>query len=168
MCAGSGTVPKSGPRPTILFGSAVLVRPLDLWLVGAVGAVSLVTLLASARSLTFAGFDPDAARVQGIPVRSLEALLWLLVAAEVAVATRALGALLVFAFAVLPAIGALRLSRRLPQALWLAALFGAVAGAAGYLSAFMLDLPVGASQTTVAAASACSCPAWGRWARRDR
>ena len=134
----------------LLFGSAVLVRPVDLWLVTGVGAVVAALLLALARALEFSGFDPEAARVQGLPLRRIEATLWLLVAAEVAVATRALGALPVFAFAVLPAFGALQLARRLPLCLALAAAFGGASGALGYLVAFLLDWPVGASQTAVA------------------
>ena len=133
----------------LLFGSAVLVQPVDLWLVLGVGTGVAATLLAVARSLEFSGFDPEAARVQGIPVRRLEVLLWLLVAAEVAVTTRALGALPVFAFAVLPAFGALRLTRRFPACLALAAVFGAASGSLGYVAAFVFDLPVGASQTAV-------------------
>jgi zinc transport system permease protein len=88
--------------------------------------------------------------------------LWLCVAAVVAVATRALGALPVFAFAVLPALGSLRLARRLPQALALSALLAAVSGAAGYVAAFLLELPVGASQASVAALLSGSCWALGR------
>lgn len=135
----------------ILFGTAVLVRPADLLLVLAVGSLTSVATLAAARGLMFSGFDPDAARVQRLPVPLLETGLWLCVAALVAVATRALGALPVFAFAVLPAFGALRLARRLPAALLLAASFGALSGALGYLTAFLLMLPVGASQTAIAA-----------------
>jgi len=143
----------------ILFGSAVLVRPLDLLLVATVGGILLAVVVALSRGLTFAGFDPDAAVVQGLPVRSLETVLWVSVAAEVAVATRALGALPVFAFTILPALGALRLCRRLHHALWLAALIGAVSGGVGYVLAFLLELPVGASQTVMAALIAVTC--WG-------
>lgn len=135
---------------SILFGSAVLVRPLDLWLLIGVGSTAVVAVTLAARGLVFAGFDPDAARVQGLPVRFLEAGLWLFVAAVVAVATRALGALPVFAFAVLPAFGALAVSRRLEQALWLAALAGALAGGVGYFAAFLFELPVGAAQAVLA------------------
>ena len=147
---------------SILFGTAVLVRPGDLVLVALTGALTMGGVIASARGLAFSGFDPDAARVQGLPVSLLEAGLWLLVAAEVAVSTRALGALPVFAFAVLPAFAALRLSRRLPQALMIGALGGAFCGGLGYLAAFMFELPVGASQTTIAALLAVAAFGLGR------
>jgi zinc transport system permease protein len=150
----------------ILFGTAVLVRSGDLMLVGLVGAATLTATIAAARGLLFSGFDADAARVQGLPVPLLEAGLWLLVAAEVAVATRALGALPVFAFAVLPALTALPLSKRLPEALLIAGLCGAFSGAVGYLLAFLLELPVGASQACLAAVLTLAAGILARFRRR--
>jgi zinc transport system permease protein len=99
----------------ILFGTAVLVRPLDVWMVGCSGLFVLV------------------------------AVVW--VALEVSVATRAIGALPVFAFAVLPAMAALALLERLRYALVAAALVGGTAGGGGYLLAFFMEFPVGASRS---------------------
>ena len=134
----------------ILFGTAVLVRPGDLLAVEVVGVLVLLTLAGAFRGLVFAGFDPEGARVQGVPVRSLEILLWVLVALEVSVATRAIGALPVFAFAVLPAMTGLALAERLRWVLVIAAVVGAAAGGLGYLFAFFQEFPVGASQAAVA------------------
>jgi zinc transport system permease protein len=136
----------------ILLGTAVLVRRGDLWAVAVVGAVITVVVAGSYRGLVFAGFDPEGARVQKLPVRGLNLLFWALLAIEVSVATRALGALPVFAFAVIPATAALPLARRLPHALVGAALVGGVSGALGYLFAFFFQFPVGASQAAVAIA----------------
>jgi zinc transport system permease protein len=146
----------------ILFGTAVLVRPEDLRLVLIVGVLVSGITLAARRGFLFAGLDPDAARVQGLPVRGLEILLWGLVAAEVSVTTRALGALPVFAFAVLPAIAALGFARRLPGALVLSCLLGGFSGGAGYLSAFLFELPVGASQAALAAVICLATLALGK------
>ncbi len=136
----------------ILFGTAVLVRQSDLWAVGSVGAVTTLVISISYRGLVFAGFDPEGAKVQRLPVRGLNLLFWALVAIEVSVTTRALGALPVFAFAVIPAMAALPLVRRLPHALVGAALIGGASGALGYLFAFFFQFPVGASQAAVAVA----------------
>jgi zinc transport system permease protein len=135
----------------ILFGTAVLVRPEDLLAVLTVSALVVVALGALYRGLVFAGFDPDGARIQGLPVARIELLLWTLVALEVSVTTRAIGALPVFAFSVLPAMAALRASNRLSHAVLLAGLAGALSGGLGYLSAFMLRFPVGAAEACVAA-----------------
>ncbi len=136
----------------ILFGTAVLVRRSDLWLVSGVGGAVTLVVTVCYRGLVFAGFDPEGARVQQLPVRGLNLLFWALVAVEVSVTTRALGALPVFAFAVIPAVAALPLVRRLPYALLMAALIGGGSGALGYLFAFFFQFPVGASQATVAVA----------------
>jgi zinc transport system permease protein len=134
----------------ILFGAAVLVRPEDLLLVGIVALVAAVLVLASYRGLVFAGFDPEGARVHGLPVGLIELGLWLVIAVTVSVTTRAIGALPVFAFAVLPAMGALALVRRLSHALLAAALAGAISGGLGYVLAFFLQFPVGAAQAGLA------------------
>lgn len=134
----------------ILFGSALVVSPEDLaWLVG-IGAVGLVLGFLGHEVLVFSGFDPDGARVQGVPVRALEGGLLALVTLEVAFATHAIGALPVFAFSVLPAMAALQVSPAMRWCFPIAALFGSVAGLGGYALAFFYDLPVGAAQAAVA------------------
>src|SRR6185503_1603959 len=96
----------------ILFGSAVVVQAVDFHLI----AVATVILLGGHavlwRALLFAGYDPMGARVQGMPVRALNVFLFLSVGLSVALCTRALGALPVFAFSVLPAMTALALTAR--------------------------------------------------------
>ena len=137
---------------SILFGSAVLVRTGDLVQIGIVGGLALAVGLAAHRALVFAGIDPDGARVQGLPVRALEAGLLGLVTLVVAVCTRALGALPVFAFSVLPALAALLAARDLRRVFPLALVGGALAGVGGYLFAFFFSFPVGASQVAAALA----------------
>lgn len=136
----------------ILLGSAVLVHPEDLHWTAGTAAVAVGMHLWLGRGLLFASFDPDVARVHGIPVRWLDLGLWGMVAITVSVATRALGALPVFAFSVLPAVAALLLAPTMRGVFALAGLFGALSGGLGYLLAYFAILPVGASQTIVAAA----------------
>ena len=68
------------------------------------------------------------ARVQGMPVRALNVFLFLSVGLSVALCTRALGALPVFAFSVLPAMTALALTARIGLVFVLGALIGARLG----------------------------------------
>ena len=91
----------------ILFGSAVVVQPADLVLVAAATVVLLFGHLLCWRALIFVGYDPIGARVQELPVRRLNTFLFLSIGIAVALSTRALGALPVFAFSVLPAMAAL-------------------------------------------------------------
>jgi zinc transport system permease protein len=137
---------------SILFGTAVMVREEDLWLVGGVGAVTLALHLWWLRGLAFAAFDPVAARVQGLPVRLLDGVLLVSIGLMVGVSARALGALPVFAFSTLSAVAALLLDVPLSVTFVVATLLGALAGVGGYLFAFFYEFPVGGSQTTLAGA----------------
>jgi zinc transport system permease protein len=135
----------------ILFGSAVVVHRVDLWLVVAATVVLLSGHLVLWRALVFTSFDPMGARVQGMPVRKLNGFLFVSVGLAVALCTRALGALPVFAFSVLPAMTALALTSRLPVVFALATGLGALAGVGGYAVSFRAELPVGATQAATAA-----------------
>lgn len=136
----------------ILFGSAVVVQRSDLVLVSLATVVVLATHLALWRPLIFVAYDPIGARVQGLPVRALNLFVFVAVGIAVALGTRALGALPVFAFSVLPAMAALALTSNLAVAFGLATVIGALAGGAGYVVSFRGELPVGATQSAVALA----------------
>lgn len=135
---------------SVLFGSAVVVLDehlsLVVWTAGLLGLLHLWW----ARGFAEVSFDPDGARVRGLPVRLLELALLGSMAIAISVCTRVLGALPVFAFSVLPALAAVQVSPNIPRALILASLLGAAAGFGGYVVAFLYSLPVGASQTLVA------------------
>lgn len=137
---------------SILFGSAVAILPESFRLLVATVVVLFGLHLWWRRGFTQASFDRDGARVRGVPVRLLELALLGSLAVAISVGTRILGALPVFAFSVLPAMAALRVSANVPRGLALATLFGAASGFLGYMVAFLYELPVGASQTLTAAA----------------
>jgi zinc transport system permease protein len=136
---------------SILFGSAVLVRPLDLKLVAIVGAAVTVINAWWYRGLTFANFDPITARVQGLPVTILQAVLLVSVGAMIGVSARALGALPVFAFSTLPAVAALVPGLPMGLTFVLAAAIGLVSGVGGYMLAYFFEFPVGPTQSVLAA-----------------
>ena len=148
----------------ILFGSAVVVQPMDLYLVAGATVLLLGGHVALWRALLFVGYDPMGAEVQGMPVRALNAFLFLSVGLAVALCTRALGALPVFAFSVLPAMAALALTARIGAVFVLALVLGAVSGVGGYVVSFGADLPVGATQTATGVALLTAALAW-RFAR---
>jgi zinc transport system permease protein len=135
---------------SILSGSAVAVLPEDLRFV--LGIAVAVTALHAwwVRGFVQISLDPESASVRGLPVRLLESSLLISLALAISFFTQILGALPVFAFSVLPGMAALRVSKNLTMALAVAGIAGAFSGFAGYLAAFLYELPVGASQTLVA------------------
>jgi hypothetical protein len=68
----------------------------------------------------------------------------------IAVSMRVIGALLVDAFILLPAIGAVLISRSLKQIFFLSSLFGLVSGMIGLYLSFLLDIPTSSAVIIVA------------------
>ncbi|MEB3299614.1 MAG: metal ABC transporter permease [Candidatus Sericytochromatia bacterium] len=146
----------------LLFGTGVLISPEDLgWSL----AVALLVLLPSwwfAPAALAVSADPDGARLRRLPVGLLELVFVGQVALALAVGTRVLGAMPVLALGILPALAAGMWVRGPMAALGLSALLGMLAGTGGYAAAYVLDLPVGASQTLLAGLAAASALAWRR------
>ncbi len=136
----------------LLFGSAVAIRREHLTELAVVAALVLVSQIFLYKDLVFVSFDREMARAAGLPVAALELVLHLTIGISVAVCTRAVGALPVFAFLVLPAGAALLVARSVGFALW-ASLLGAVAAAVlGFYVSFIWSWPTGSTMVVVAAA----------------
>jgi len=166
LAVGTRIVQEHHDIESLLFGSAVAVTDDDfttLWVTCVVlGGVHLW----ARRGFVQASFDPDGARVRGLPVTVLEMALFGSIAIAISQTTRILGALPVFAFSVLPAMAALRVARNVPLALMMAAAVGGACGFVGYVAAFLYKLPVGASQTLVGLLCVVVAGVWGAgWAR---
>ena len=135
----------------LLFGNAVVVKREDLVQLAIAAAVTLGLHALFFKDFLFASFDPETARVSGVPVRRMDLLLHLTLAMSIAVATRALGALPVFGFVVLPAGAALLLSERLHLVLVLSVGLSMLCAALGYFLSWTLSLPTGSVMVALAA-----------------
>src|SRR6266542_1610208 len=58
-----------------LFGNVLAIRPLDLALLGAAALLVIVVVLLLQKELVLLAFDPEMARVMGIPTRAIYYLL---------------------------------------------------------------------------------------------
>ena len=85
-----------------LFGGILNVSPSDTWVVGAVCVCVVATVALCGRALFAVVLDEDAARVAGLPVAGLNAVLATLTALVVVASMRIVGILLVSALMVLP------------------------------------------------------------------
>jgi zinc transport system permease protein len=134
----------------ILFGNAVTVPRSQIYalLAAAVAAVAVHALFF--KELLFVSYDPETAVVQGVGVFRYELLLNLATAVVISVATRAVGALPVFAFTVIPAAAALMLTEKMRSTIVLAVAIGMIAAAGGYYVSWIESLPTGATMVVVA------------------
>lgn len=135
----------------ILFGNAVVVPRAQIVALAAAGAAALLLHLLFFKELLFTSYDPETAAVQGVGLLRWEIPLNVAAAVVISVATRAVGALPVFAFTVVPAAAALLLTERFRATVALSVLFGASAAAVGYYVSWVGQLPTGASMVCVSA-----------------
>lgn len=135
-----------------LFGGVLTVSPGDVWLVVAVGALVVTVVLTCGRALFAVVLDEESARVAGLPVDRLNALLAALTAATVVAAMRVVGVLLVAAMMVLPVATAQLVAHSFKATLRLSAALGLVAVVVGLVLARTWDLAPGGTIVLVAAA----------------
>jgi manganese/zinc/iron transport system permease protein len=127
-----------------LFGQAAALGADDIRLMAVVTALVVVAVVALYKEFLVTSFDAGFASVSGLPVRVIHYGLMLLLAFAIVIALQAVGVVLVSAMLITPAAAAYLLTDRLGRMLWLAGLFGVLAGALGsFLSFLGPTLPTG-------------------------
>lgn len=142
--------PGSAGLTAFLFGQAAAVLRADLLPMAVVAALVLGTLALFWKEFQLLAFDPVAARAQGLPVRALEGLLALLMAATIVLGLTLAGAVLMVALLIAPAVAARPWVTRLAPMLGLAAVLGALAGVVGAGSSAALGLATGPAMVMAA------------------
>jgi len=136
----------------LLFGDLLGVTARDVIEAAVLAAIVTVALVLAHRRLALSAFDRVAAPSLGArPGRWELALLALLAICTVA-AVRGMGNLLAVALILAPAAAALNLAARLPVALGLAAVLGALAGVLGLLASYHWHVAAGAAVALAAIA----------------
>jgi ABC-type Mn2+/Zn2+ transport system permease subunit/Mn-dependent DtxR family transcriptional regulator len=127
-----------------LFGQAAAIGLNDLKLMAIVTALSVIAIWVAYKEFLVTSFDNGFAHTVGVPVQVFHYGLMLLVAFAVVIALQAVGVVLVSAMLITPAAAAYLLTDRMHRMLWLASLFGLIAGAAGAFFSFLgPNLPTG-------------------------
>ena len=124
-----------------LFGNILAISRLEMGTAVALSLLSLALIVLFYYELIYATFDEDCARVAGISVRRLDALLAVLTAATVVVGMRVVGLLLVSALLVVPAATGLLLGKSFSRAIGIAVATSFIAVLCGLILAFWFDWP---------------------------
>jgi zinc transport system permease protein len=135
-----------------LFGSILTVTENDVYTVVALGALIITAIALTRRGLLAVVLDEEAARVAGIPVGALNALLAALTAVTVAAAMRVTGVLLVAALMVLPVATSRVVARSFRTTTFGAGAVGMVAVVLGLAAARQWALAAGGAIVLVAVA----------------
>jgi ABC-type Mn2+/Zn2+ transport system permease subunit len=155
---GAGTLLALSPDAPLRLGELLFGDPLsvswgDLLASGLLGLALLGVLVGGHRSLAVVGFDPGAAGNLGSSPARVGTAVFVLLALTTLIAVQALGNLLVVAIVIAPAVAALRISSRLPNALLAAALIAVASGVAGLYLSYYADVAAGASIALCAVAA---------------
>ena len=127
-----------------LFGQAAAISEGDVRLMVVVTVLAVAVIVLFYKEFLVTSFDATFARAAGFPVQVIHYTLMLLLAFAVVIALQAVGVVLVSAMLITPAAAAYLLTDRMSRMLWLAALFGMLAGAVGsFLSFLGNNLPTG-------------------------
>ena len=124
-----------------LFGSVLAIDAGEVWVAFLLALAVLITVAFFYQEFFFLTFDPESARVSGVRVRRLDALLSVLTAVTVVMGMKVVGVLLISALLIIPAAAALQVARSFKQALALSAVLAVISTVSGLLSAFFFDWP---------------------------
>lgn len=133
-----------------LFGSVLALRETDLLILAVVGGGILLLLVLFHRGWVALAFDPEFARVAGLPETLLDYLFSALVALTVVLSIRMVGLILASALLVLPAAVALPWSRNFRTLLGLAVAVGVLDVVLGLAASLAFNTPPGATIVLVA------------------
>jgi len=133
----------------LLYGNAVAVPPAQLKIMLIASLVLLAVHWVFGKEFIFTTFDPETASTLGVATKRFNLLLFLTIAVAISVSTRAIGALPVFAFMVIPPAVGLLLGERLWAVFAISVTVAVVSAAVGYYVSFRWSLPTGASMVIV-------------------
>ena len=118
---------------TFLFGQAATILKRDVLTIGILGGIAIIVMLVFWKELKLLVFDEGFAASLGFPIRALDVLLTSLLVIAIVLGLQAVGAVLMSAMLVAPAVAARQWTDRLGLMVFLAACFGAFAGVSGTL-----------------------------------
>jgi zinc transport system permease protein len=135
-----------------LFGSILTVTRSDVITIASLGLAALLLVGVFLRSLLAVSLDEEGARVAGLPVGALNAVVSILAAVTIGVSMRIVGILLIAALMVLPVAAAERIAWSLRSTIGLSMALGLVSVLAGLTISYYGDLPPGGTIVLTAAA----------------
>lgn len=128
-----------------LFGSLTTVSDADVALIAVCSVIIFLFLAATGRSLFLTSLDEELAAASGVRVRMVNRCFAAAAALAVALGTRTVGALLIGALIVLPALAAMQWGRGFRVTAAVASAISITSVVMGMLLAFHLGIPTGAA-----------------------
>jgi len=146
FAAGVAVLPRLDTRQELehwLFGDITAVGNADLWVAFAIGSFTLLLANLLMRPLLLTLFEPNVAAAQGVPVRTMQYLLFALLVLSLVASLQAVGCVLSVGMLVAPAATVSLLTDRTHALFWGGGALGALGAAFGVLLSARLGLAPG-------------------------
>lgn len=130
---------------SFLFGSILFTGDEELILAFICAIASILWVYHYYYDLIALIYDEEYARSQDLPLPRIKKMLFILVGGIVAVGMRIVGALLITALIIFPAVSALQISKTLKETIFFSCIFSLTAVFLGIVSSYFFNLPTGAS-----------------------
>ncbi|HEX2394322.1 MAG TPA: iron chelate uptake ABC transporter family permease subunit [Bacteroidales bacterium] len=136
-----------------LFGQAATLVVSDLYLLAAVGGISIIIVIIFYKEFKILAFDPQYAKTIGFNILALDIVLTSLIVVGIIIGLQTVGVVLMSAMLLAPAAAARQWTNRLGLMIILAAAFGAFSGVTGTaISSSMSNLSTGPVIVLIASA----------------
>jgi manganese/iron transport system permease protein/iron/zinc/copper transport system permease protein len=146
FAAGVAILPRLETRQELehwLFGEILAVGQADLWITFGIGAITLLVANLLMRPILLTLFEPNVAAAQGVPVRSMQYLVFGLLVLSLVASLQAVGCVLSVGLLVAPAATVSLLTDRTSALFWGGGLLGAAGAVGGVLLSAELNLSAG-------------------------
>jgi zinc transport system permease protein len=132
-----------------LFGNilAITQQELSFVIIGSITILSIIILFY--QEFMAISFNPEQAKISGIPVTILDILFSIITAITVIMSVKLAGALLVSALIILPASSSLQVSKSFQNTILFAILFSLISIIIGIVISLIINIPTGATIVTV-------------------
>ncbi len=147
---------------SILWGNILSLSAWDLVIVIAVSLLILGLVFFFFKEIQSILYDREVALAVGLPEKEFYYLIVFALGLSIAVSMKMIGALLIDAFVLLPAIAATLISRSLKQLFLFSSAFGLISGMSGLYLSFQWDIPTSSAIVLVGSLIIAVCMLVGR------
>ena len=130
---------------SFLFGNILSVGKMELWMLLGFCLLIILVFTIFYRPVLYTAFDPEFARIKGIPVARYRYLMSVVMALAIVISIRSVGIILVLSMFTIPQITAMLFTRNFAYIMPLAALWGITGSVIGLMASYTLDIPSGAA-----------------------
>ena len=137
---------------SFMYGSIATVSKDDINIIIITAIIIVLFIKLFFKELLYITFDEENAKFSKIPVKFINTIFMILVAASITITLRIVGVLLVSSLIAIPVATSLKVAKSFKNAMFYSVLFGEIAIISGVISSFYLDLAPGGTIVIISVA----------------